>query len=84
MNIQEKNFKIDMHWTQIINNSRIPVGENYHRSRILGRLWSLAYSHIRMYAPFSEEPNSRQGCGPYNPEILRNKLLRGCLKTIVN
>ena len=59
-------------------------------SRILGRLRPLAFSHIHSYAPFSkrtienrrmpiksslDEPNPHQGCDPYGPEILRNKLL---------
>lgn len=50
------------------------MGEGYHWTRILGRLWPLAFSHILQYAPFSNEPNPLQGCDPYGPEILRNKL----------
>ena len=43
-------------------------------SRILGRLCPFAFSHIRKYAPFSKRTNPLQGCDPYGPEILRNKL----------
>ena len=51
------------------------MGGSYLCTRILGRLWLLAFSHILQYAPFSKEPNPLQGCDPYGPEILSNKLL---------
>ena len=50
-------------------------GNKLLSSRILGRLRPLAFSHIRKYAPFSKRTNPLQGCDPYDPEILRNKLL---------
>lgn len=63
-----------MNRTPDINNSGKPLGGNYHCTRILGRLWPLAFSHILQYATFSNEPNPLQGCDPYGSEILRNKL----------
>lgn len=64
-----------MNRTPDSNNSGKPMEGSYLCTRILGRLWLLAFSHILQYAPFSKEPNPLQGCDPYGPEILSNKLL---------
>ncbi len=52
------------------NLSKLKDG-SIHLPRILGRLRSLAFSHIPRYATESKWAKSLQGCDPYGPEILR-------------